>query len=173
MATDRKQQIDTTGRQMRCRRDMKRHDPAANGLLTAFVFSASLVASAYARPSLAEVDIHIGISVPPPPAVVFSGPPEVVVVPRTQVYYVPAAADYDMYRYRTYWYINRDGYWYRSHRYGGPFKSVESRYVPRPIVVVPATYRHHPIHPHGGPPGHLKHFQHGRGHGDGHGKHGD
>ena len=93
----------------------------------------------------AGVDIHI--SVPPPPHVVFEAAPQVVIVPQTRVEYVPVATDYDMYRYGKYWYINSNGYWYRSHSYKGPFRYVEYRSLPHAVVVVPAEYRHHPIHP--------------------------
>jgi hypothetical protein len=134
-----------------------------NRLLTVFVSAATLIVTTYLRPGLAGVDVDINIGVPPPPAVVFPGPPRVVVIPRTQVYYVPGATDYDMYRFGPYWYVDRDGYWYRSRAYGGPFKFVEYRRVPRAIVVVPAGFRHHPLrplHPHG-----ERRFEHrGRGH---------
>ena len=107
-----------------------------------------------------EVDVHVNVGIPAPPAIVFHSEPEVVVVPKTRVYYVPSAPDFDMYRYGSSWYINRDGYWYRSRAYSGPFEVVEYRHVPRQIVVLPQQYRHHPLHPRG---------KHGRGHG--HGKH--
>ena len=112
----------------------------------------------------AHVDVHIGVGIPPPPAVVFEHEPEVVLVPRTHVYYVPSV-DYDFYRYGGYWYINRGGYWYRGGSYRGPFVSIGFERVPHEIVVVPGKYHHHPFHPphpHGGPPGQLK--KHGHGH---------
>jgi hypothetical protein len=136
-----------------------------NRLFMAFALAVTLIANLYARPCAGRVDIDVNIGVPPPPAVVFPSPPQVVVIPRTQVYYVPEATEYDMYQYGPYWYINRAGYWYRSRAYSGPFAVVDYRYVPHQIVVVPREYRHHPPHPHGGPPGHWKHFEHGRGHG--------
>lgn len=136
-----------------------------------FVVMAGLMALMYAPPSLARVNVDINIGVPPPPAVVFPSPPEVVVIPNTQVYYVPTVSGYDMYRFGPYWYINRDGYWYRSRQYRGPFTVIAYAHVPRAIVVVPPDFRHHPLHPHGGPPGHLKHFDHGEG--PRHGRHED
>jgi hypothetical protein len=136
-----------------------------NKLLTAFAVVATLVGTMLVRPVLAQVDVDIHIGVPVPPVVVFHSEPEVVVVPRTSVYYVPAVTEYDMYRFGPYWYINRDGYWYRAKAYRGPFNGVEYNHVPREIVVVPSEYRHHPRHPRGGPPGHRKHKGHGN-HGD-------
>lgn len=97
--------------------------------------------------SVRAADVNIHVSIPPPPHVIFETQPEVVIVPQTRVEYVPVVTDYDMYRYGKYWYVNRDGYWYRSHSYKGPFRYVEYRSLPHPVVVVPAEYRHHPVHP--------------------------
>lgn len=98
----------------------------------------------------ADVSVHIAI--PPPPHIVFEAAPQVVIVPQTRVEYVPVVTDYDMYRYGKYWYVNQDGYWYRSRSYRGPFKHVSYGHVPRAVVVVPADYRHHPNRPK-----HVKH----------------
>lgn len=110
-------------------------------------------------PVWAHVDVNVDIGVPPPPVISFPSPPQVVVVPRTRVYYAPAVSDYDLYRYGPYWYVDRDGYWYRSRAYGGPYAPIEYRYVPRQVVVVPGKYRHHPVHPHGKPYKHQKHYR--------------
>jgi hypothetical protein len=118
-----------------------------NRVPTVFVVAASLIALAFARPGFAEVDVHVNIGVPPPPAVVFDREPQVVLVPSTQVYYLPGAADYDMYRFGPFWYINRDGYWYRARGFRGPFRPVAYVRVPRQIVVLPVEYRHHPPRP--------------------------
>ena len=100
----------------------------------------------YSAPA-ADVDIHI--SIPPPPHIVFESEPEVVVVPHTHVAYVPIVTQYDMYRHDKYWYVNQDGYWYRSRSYRGPFKYVQHRHLPQDFVVLPAEYRHHPVKPKG------------------------
>ena len=76
----------------------------------------------------------------------FEHEPEVVVVPRTQVYYVPSQ-DYDLFRYRGVWYVDRGGYWYTARSYNGPFVSIGYTRVPRAVVVTPARYHHYPIHP--------------------------
>jgi hypothetical protein len=93
------------------------------------------------------VDVDVHIAIPPPPHIVFEAEPQIVIVPQTHVHYVPAVTDYDMYRYGKYWYVNQDGYWYRSRSFKGPFKFVSHRHLPREVVVVPAEYRHHPTHP--------------------------
>jgi hypothetical protein len=117
-----------------------------------------------------DVDINVNLGgYPPPPAVVFEHEPAFVVVPGTQVYYVPGYR-YDVYRYGRYYYMNNAGYWYRAKTVRGPFAAVVYERVPGPIVALPAKYRGHPLHPHGGPPGHGK-KPGGPGHGKGKGKH--
>lgn len=132
----------------------------------------------------ADVNLHLGSR--PAPVVVFDREPDVVLVPSTRVYYV-GGLDYDLFRYGRFWYINEDGYWYRAQHYRGPFVAIGFERVPRTIIEVPVTYRHHPLHPLGGPPGQMKKRavvvdgrdgdvrvirggrEHGRGHGHGHG----
>lgn len=120
----------------------------------------------WAVPAKAEVDVHIGVNIPPPPAVVFEHEPRVVVVPNSKVYYVPDTPDYDMYRYGAYWYVNRGGYWYRSHNYGGPFSVVAYERVPRQIFGVPRHYRRYDARP----PHHHR-DRHDHGHHERHGGH--
>jgi hypothetical protein len=136
----------------------------------AFLMTVLSVVTAFGTTaSQAGVDIDVNIGTPPPPpAVFFEREPEVVLVPRTKVYYVPRVSEYDMYRHGSYWYVNKGGYWYRARKYAGPFTVVEYRTVPREIIVLPREYHHHPIHPHGGPPGQMKKHGHKHGHGHGH-----
>jgi len=72
----------------------------------------------------------------------FSTEPEVVVVPGSTVYYYEAP-QYDVFRYGRYWYVDRGGMWYRARSYQGPFTVVRVDYVPRAIMVVPASYHRH------------------------------
>ena len=118
----------------------------------ALVATAAIQSKADAAVS-ADINVHIGDR--RPPVVVFDREPDVILVPRTRVYYVDHSG-YDLYRYGRYWYMNDDGYWFRASSYRGPFVSIAVGRVPRQIVVVPARYRRHPVHPHGGPPGQLK-----------------
>lgn len=129
---------------------------AATGVLVAAV--ATLGAPATPAQAAVSADINVRIGPRPAPVVVFDREPEVVLVPRSRVYYVDHDS-YDLYRYGRYWYINDSGYWFRASSYRGPFVNITLARVPRQIVVVPARYRHHParpVHPHGGPPGQLK-----------------
>jgi len=94
----------------------------------------------------AHVDVQVGIGIPAPPVVRFEAEPPVEIVPQTQVYYAPEP-DYDLYRYGGWWYVNSNGYWYRSHSYNGPFGPVVYESVPHAIIAIPGSYHHHPIHP--------------------------
>ena len=84
-------------------------------------------------PAIAEVDVSINISLPPP--FVFASPPEVVVIPETYVYVVPDAG-VDIFFYNGWWWRPWEGRWYRSQHYNsgwGYYQNVPSFYreVPR------------------------------------------
>ena len=98
----------------------------------AIALAAALVVAGGPSPARAEVsaDINIRLGNRPAPVVVFDEEPEVVLVPRSRVYYVEHRG-YDLYRYGRYWYINDSGYWFRAASYRGPFVGIELRHVPR------------------------------------------
>ncbi len=135
-----------------------------------------------AATAAARVDVHIGVVAPPPPTIVYESEPQVVVVPNTDVYYVQGAPDYDMYRYGGYWYVVRDGYWYRAPSYRGPFVAIPYERVPHRIIAIPAEYHHHPFrhvnlegrgheyHGHGHAPERGHYRDNGRGGGHAHGE---
>jgi len=97
-------------------------------------------------------NVSIG-NAPPPPVIEFRSQPRLVVVPGSTVYVLEDDCDYDVFRYGVFWYVARDGYWYRARTYRGPFTVVSARYVPAAICNVPGKYWRHP---HGGPPGQWK-----------------
>jgi len=67
-------------------------------------------------PTMAGVDISIGISLPPP--IVFEGPPDVVVLPDTNyVYVVPDIYYADIFFWNGWWWRPWEGRWYRSQYY--------------------------------------------------------
>jgi hypothetical protein len=118
-----------------------------------FMFVMGALATIAPRPAGAETNVDIRVRIgdaPPPPRIVFASAPRLVVVPGTAVYYVSDDCDYDIFRYGGYWFVFHDGWWYRSGRHGGPYRVVETRYVPRMVAGVPSKYWRHP---HGGPPG--------------------
>ncbi len=66
-------------------------------------------------PTMAGVNIGIGISLPPP--IVFEAPPDVIVLPDTNDVYVDPDIDVDMYFWNGWWWRLWEGRWYRSHYY--------------------------------------------------------
>ena len=79
-------------------------------------------------PTMAAVDIHV--SIPLPPLIVFAAPPEVIVIPETYVYVVPDI-DVDIFFYNGWWWRPWGGRWYRSHYYNrgwGYYNNVPSFY---------------------------------------------
>ena len=123
---------------------------------------AAVVISVGDRPAIGA-DVHVGINIgtPPPPPVVMEAPPELVVVPRSPVYYAPRVPE-DVFVYYDQYYAYRGGAWYWSGGYQGPWFQIGVERVPRPVLAVPVAY-------YKGPPGHWKH--HGRPPWAGHGKH--
>ena len=65
---------------------------------------------------LPPAPVEVGISVPLPPPIAFSGPPEMVVLPDTDVYVAPDY-DQDIYFYGGWWWRPWGGRWYRSLHY--------------------------------------------------------
>jgi hypothetical protein len=66
-------------------------------------------------PTMAGVDVSIGIALPPP--FVFQAPPDVVVMPDTNYVYVVPDIDVDMFFWYGWWWRLWEGRWYRSHYY--------------------------------------------------------
>jgi hypothetical protein len=84
---------------------------------------------------------------PPPPRIYFSEEPRVRYMSQSRVYVVTNVDRYgvDMFRYGRFWYMTRDGYWYRARGYRGPFYAIDPRDVPDRIYAVPtAWWRHRP-----------------------------
>ena len=133
-------------------------------MITGLVIAISLAIPFVPSSAVAGVDVHINVGPPPLPPVVFETEPSVVVVPRSRVYYAPAVSEYDVYRWHRTWYINKNGYWYRSRNYRGPYAMVRYGSVPRQILVLPAEYHRHPLHPHGHHGKAKHHHHHGRHH---------
>ena len=66
-------------------------------------------------PTMAGVDISVGISLPP--LIVFEGPPDVIVMPDTRGVYVVPDIDADMFFWNGWWWRPWEGSWYRSRYY--------------------------------------------------------
>jgi hypothetical protein len=88
-----------------------------------------------------DIQLHVGDRYPGGD-IVFHREPDVVVVPRSHVYYVQDY-DYDIYRYRNNWYYCDGVNWYRAGSYRGPFFFIRYTTVPKAVYTVPAQYRRH------------------------------
>jgi hypothetical protein len=106
-------------------------------------------------PARADIDVRINIgNAPPAPHLVFRVRPHERFYPGEGVYVVddPGVGDSDCFRYGGYYWVFRDGYWYRAPNWRGRFLVVHPRYVPAVFYRMPPTrWKHHPS----GPPGHM------------------
>jgi hypothetical protein len=127
---------------------------------------ASVVATAVAAgPGLshAGVNVDINIGVPLPPPVVVAPPPPVVVVPGSPVYYAPAFP-VDVFFYRGRYYRPYHNAWFSAPYYGGPWRHVAHASVPRHLLTLP-------VHDYKIPPGQRRKLEAGRAGWDGGGRH--
>jgi hypothetical protein len=99
----------------------------------------ALLACGVATEARADVRVGVGINLGPPPIVV-AEPPAVVLVPGSQVYFVPGL-EFDVFFSNGYWWSPRGDRWYRARAYNGPWRTVERRFVPRSVIHVPHDYR--------------------------------
>ncbi len=106
---------------------------------TALLFGALLACGA-PKEAAAGVNVGVSVNIGPPPIVV-AEPPAVVLVPGSQVYFVPGV-EFDVFFYNGYWWSPRGDRWYRARAYNGPWRIIDRRYVPRPVFGVPHDYRH-------------------------------
>ena len=102
-------------------------------ILGALLMAAVSVAS---LPASAQVDVRVGIGLPPP--IVFATPPELIVIPETYVYVVPDVAD-DIFFYEGWWWRPWGGRWYRSRAYGSGWAYYGG--VPSFYASIPVTWR--------------------------------
>jgi hypothetical protein len=91
----------------------------------------------FSEPAQPEVSVNINLG---PPPIVVSAPPEVVVIPGTQVHFVPDP-QIDVFFYGGYWWSPRGERWYRARAYNGPWGVIERHRVPRAVIYVPRDYR--------------------------------
>ena len=59
------------------------------------------------------------------------------------VTYARNADDFDLYRFRSTYYLVEDGIWYRSDSWRGPFFSIRASKAPREVLSVSTAYRRH------------------------------
>jgi hypothetical protein len=76
-----------------------------------------------------DVDLHVGIGFPLPPAVVISAPPAVYPIPGSYAYFAPDVGS-QLFFQSGYWYRPYNGYWYRAAYYNGPWSYLPPSRVP-------------------------------------------
>ena len=103
-------------------------------LLTGAAIAAAIGFSGSAR---AEVSVSINLG---PPPIVVAAPPEVVMIPGSQIHFVPDPK-IDVFFFGGYWWSPRGERWYRARAYNGPWGVIERHRVPRAVIYVPRDYR--------------------------------
>ena len=98
-------------------------------LLTAIV--------AFPATAMARVSVRVGIALPP--AIAFSGPPRVIVMPDANNVYVDPDLDADLFFWNGFWWRLWDGHWYRSPYYDRGWAYY--RHVPRFYLHVDPDWR--------------------------------
>lgn len=107
--------------------------------------------SLFASTALAQVQVQINL---PVPTITFPAPPPLVVVqPCVQVV---EDNDDEIFFVDSWYWVRRDGRWFRTKRHDGGWVAVEERAVPRTIAVVPAGQYRHWRRGRGEPPGQEK-----------------
>jgi hypothetical protein len=99
--------------------------------------AAIAAAMGFSGPARAEVSVSINLG---PPPIVVAEPPGVVLIPQSQVYFVPDP-QIDVFFYGGYWWSPRGDRWYRARAYNGPWGVIERSRVPRAVIYVPGDYR--------------------------------
>ena len=109
--------------------------------VTIFVWVLLLIGMGQLDRGIAEVNIKVGINVPPPPPLVIPKPPPMYVIPRTYVYF-PPEVEVDVFFYNGYWYRPHQGHWYRSENYDDRWVYISREKVPTVIINLPPNFRH-------------------------------
>jgi hypothetical protein len=98
--------------------------------------AAIAAAVGFSEPAHAGVNVNINLG----PPVVVAEPPQMVLVPRSRVYFSPEP-QIDIFFYDGFWWSPRGDRWYRAREHNGPWGVIERRHVPRDVIRVPRDYR--------------------------------
>jgi hypothetical protein len=71
---------------------------------------------------------------------------QLVVIPGTYVYMVPAGIDAGIFFYSGYWYRPYEDHWYRARSYNGPWNYCPDPRVPSALLSLPPDYHNVPQH---------------------------
>ena len=129
------------------------------------VLSTIVLATSLSAPAWAETNIGISVNIgdaPPPPVVVVRSEPRLVYVSDARCWVVADERwSDDCFKHGRYWYTWHDGWWYRAKSWRGPYRVIETRYVPVAVHRVPARHwKHHPQFGHAYPSRHPGRVQH-------------
>jgi hypothetical protein len=104
-----------------------------------YLLAGAAIAAAigFSGPARAEVSVSINLG---PPPIVVAEPPALVMIPHSQVHYVPDP-QIDVFFYGGYWWSPRGERWYRARAYNGPWGVIERGRVPRAVAYMPRDYR--------------------------------
>jgi hypothetical protein len=108
-----------------------------------FVGIIVLICMSYQNEAVAEVNINVGIIVPPLPPVVIPAPPPVFVIPGTYVYFAPKV-DVDIFFYHGYWYRPYRGHWYDPEATTGNGFILLPRGCSSVLLNLPSDFHHVP-----------------------------
>jgi len=104
------------------------------------LFPALILAGSLAPTALLAAEPNRLADAPPAPNYRLPSSPQLAMVAASQVYVVDdARVSDDEFRYGVFWYVYRDGWWYRARHWNGPFAAIEPRDVPRAIITVPPS----------------------------------
>ena len=105
-----------------------------------------------AAPASAQVHVTVGVPSPPHPTITVTAPSVTFVAPPPLVTVEPGiqvVADHDdeIFFHDSWYWLRRDGRWWRTHDHRGGWAVVEESYVPAPLIrVAPGHYRHYKHH---------------------------
>jgi len=108
------------------------------GLLVPVVLCSALFVPGVIQKASAEVNVSINIG---PPPIVVAAPPALVMVPNSEIFFVPDP-EIDVFFFNGFWWSPRGSEWYRSTEYKGPWKIIDKRHIPASVFHVPKNYRH-------------------------------
>ncbi len=112
-------------------------------------------------PASAKTDISVNLNVGAPsvvvegPRVQFQEPPEMVVIPRSTVYFAPGVS-VDLFFFNDWWWTRDNGRWYRSREPRTGWAFVGPNRVPQEVIRVRPDYRNYYGHERHVPYGQLK-----------------
>ncbi|MBI5836090.1 MAG: hypothetical protein HZB25_02485 [Candidatus Eisenbacteria bacterium] len=88
--------------------------------------------------------VRVSVDVNAPPArILFQSEPRRSGIAGTGIYFVGDYDDADVYCAGPWWYAYREGYWYRSRGWRGPWACINVNVIPREVIQVGPRYRHY------------------------------